>query len=36
MVIIAAHNAIVIKPVYLEVGFKKEQKEIYFHVNSLP
>lgn len=35
MVIIAAHNAILIKPVYLGAGLKKEQKEMYFHINSL-
>lgn len=36
MVIIAAHNAMLIKLVYLGAEFKKEQKEIYFHLNSLP
>lgn len=36
MIIIASHNAILIKPVYLDAGFKKEQKEMYFHINSLP
>lgn len=36
MVIITAHNSILIQSVYLGAGFKKEQKEIHFHMNSLP
>jgi len=36
MVIITAHNTILIQSVYQGAGFKKEQKEIRFHLNSLP
>lgn len=34
--VITAYNTVLIQSVYLGAGFKKEQKEIHFHMNLLP